>query len=135
MSTLNQLKTLGVRISVDDFGTGYSSLSYLTRFPIDTLKIDQSFVRNITKNPGDAAIATAIIAMGQSLNLGVIAEGVETEEQRAFLERRGCRLMQGYLFGRPSPAEELGRLLAARAGDTGPPGESKTRASYSPMAE
>ena len=109
--TLNGLKALGLRISVDDFGTGYSSLSYLTRFPIDILKIDRSFVREIATGRGEGAITSAIIAMAQGLDLAVVAEGVETEEQMEHLQRRGCRMMQGYLFGRPVPAEEFTRVL------------------------
>jgi diguanylate cyclase (GGDEF)-like protein len=111
VSTVSQLKEMGVRISLDDFGTGYSSLSYLTRFPIDTLKIDQSFVRDIGTDPRDAAIITAIIAMARGLGLEVVAEGVETQEQRAFLMQRGCLLMQGYLFSRPVPADRFLALL------------------------
>jgi PAS domain S-box-containing protein len=111
VKTLDGLKALGLRISVDDFGTGYSSLSYLTRFPIDILKIDRSFVREIVTGRGEAAITSAIIAMAQGLDLGVVAEGVETEKQMAHLRRRGCRMMQGFLFGRPVPAEELTRTL------------------------
>ena len=108
---LDGLKALGLRISVDDFGTGYSSLSYLTRFPIDILKIDRSFVREIATGRGEGAITSAIIAMAQGLDLGIVAEGVETEEQMVHLQGRGCRMMQGYLFGRPVPAEEFTRLL------------------------
>ena len=107
VAILNRLRELGVRLSIDDFGTGYSSLSYLKRFPIDKLKIDQSFVRDITSNAGAAEIASTIIAMGRSLKLSVLAEGVETAAQRAFLERHGCDYYQGYLFSRPVPAEQF----------------------------
>jgi diguanylate cyclase (GGDEF)-like protein/PAS domain S-box-containing protein len=121
--TLRELRSQGPRISVDDFGTGYSSLSYLSRFPIDTLKIDRSFVRGITSGRGEAAIAAAIIAMARGLGLGVVAEGVESREQRDSLRGHGCRMMQGYLFGKPVPAEEFAGLLArSPAARTGAPG-------------
>jgi diguanylate cyclase (GGDEF)-like protein/PAS domain S-box-containing protein len=109
--TMAELKDLGIRISLDDFGTGYSSLSYLKRFPIDTLKIDQSFVRELTFDPTSAAIAEAIISMAHSLHLTVIAEGVETEGQLAMLRERGCDEIQGFLFCKPLPAEEITELL------------------------
>ncbi|MEO6258926.1 MAG: EAL domain-containing protein [Thermoanaerobaculia bacterium] len=109
--TLYDLKRLGLRISLDDFGTGHSSLSYLKRFPIDTLKVDQSFVRDITSDPDTAAIVTAIIAMGHSLRLKVIAEGVEYTEQSTFLKRCNCDQMQGFLISPPVPASEFPRLL------------------------
>jgi diguanylate cyclase (GGDEF)-like protein/PAS domain S-box-containing protein len=105
--TLYELKKLGIRISLDDFGTGHSSLSYLKRFPIDTLKIDQSFVRDITTDPDTAAIVTAIIAMAHSLRLKVIAEGVEYTEQANFLRRHNCDQMQGFLITRPVAASEF----------------------------
>ncbi len=104
---LRALRDKGVRVSVDDFGTGYSSLSYLRKFPLDALKIDQSFVRQITPKPSDAGIVSAIISMGQSLNLRVIAEGVETAEDLAFLKAHNCDEAQGYLFSRPIPANEM----------------------------
>jgi diguanylate cyclase (GGDEF)-like protein len=104
---LQALKALGVRLSIDDFGTGYSSLAYLKRLPIDTLKIDQSFVRDIPGDQSDAEIAATIIAMARNLNLKVLAEGVETEEQLQFLKRRGCDFYQGYFFSRPIPAEDF----------------------------
>ena len=105
LSTLNRLRALGVRLSIDDFGTGYSSLSYLTRFPLDVLKIDKSFVDALPDNPGDKAIAEAIVAMGHALGFKVLAEGVENEQQRIFLQDLGCDSYQGYLFSRPVTAE------------------------------
>lgn len=114
IAILQQIKSLGVKLSIDDFGTGYSSLSYLKRFPVDRLKIDQSFVRDITSNPDDAAIAQAVINLGHSLNLRVIAEGVETQEQLDFLRDRQCDEKQGYLISRPVPAAEFAQLLMAK---------------------
>jgi diguanylate cyclase (GGDEF)-like protein/PAS domain S-box-containing protein len=108
---VDRLKNLGVHISLDDFGTGYSSLAYLSRFAIDRLKIDQSFIRDITTNPVNASIATATIAMAHKLGKIVIAEGVETEAQMQFLRRHDCDEMQGFLFSRPVPAEELQEIL------------------------
>jgi diguanylate cyclase (GGDEF)-like protein/PAS domain S-box-containing protein len=106
ITTLRKLKELGVSISIDDFGTGYSSLSYLKRFPIDTLKVDRSFVTNITTNSQDESIIRAIIALAKSLQLKTIAEGVETRDQLGMLREMGCDYIQGYLFGQPLPLEE-----------------------------
>jgi diguanylate cyclase (GGDEF)-like protein len=110
--TLHALRAMGLHLAVDDFGTGYSSFSYLKHFPLDALKIDRSFVRELTTSPDDAAITTAIIAMAHALGLEVVGEGVETEAQRMVLRDQGCDAMQGYLFSRPVPAEELVPLLS-----------------------
>ena len=114
VNVLRGLRDLGIRIGIDDFGTGYSSLSNLKNFPIDTLKIDQSFVRDLTTDPNDAAIATTVIAMAHSLNLKVIAEGVETQEQLDFLKERGCHEVQGYLISKALPASALKKFLKDR---------------------
>jgi len=108
---LKAFKSLGIMISIDDFGTGYSSLSQLKRFPIDSLKIDRSFIANITTNADDRAIVIAIISMAHSLGLNIIAEGVETEAQLALLSEQGCQEMQGYLFSKPLPPDLLEKLL------------------------
>lgn len=113
---LQRLRDLGVKVSLDDFGTGYSSLAYLHQFPIDTLKIDQSFVRRIGEVPDGEALVDAVIGLAHRLHLRVVAEGVETAAQREHLLRQGCDEMQGYHFGRPAPAEALQALLAAQAG-------------------
>lgn len=112
VAKMQALQRLGVRFSLDDFGTGYASLAYLKRFPFEQLKVDRSFVRDIASDPDDAAIVSAIVAMGNTLRLNVVAEGVETEEQHAFLVEHGCRCFQGYLFGRPMPFTDF----AAQAG-------------------
>jgi EAL domain-containing protein (putative c-di-GMP-specific phosphodiesterase class I) len=108
---LADLKAMGISISVDDFGTGYSSLSYLKRFPIDALKIDRSFVRDVPADHDAAAIVRAIIAMSRSLRMKVIAEGVETQEQQQFLRAEGCDEIQGFFSGRPVPPDELVQRL------------------------
>jgi diguanylate cyclase (GGDEF)-like protein len=123
LAILGELHAMGIKLSIDDFGTGYSSLSYLRRFPIHTLKIDQSFIRDLNDDPNDASIVGAIIALAHSLNLNVIAEGVETQVQLAFLRAHGCNEMQGFLFSRPIPAELIddllfsGKKLALRSAD------------------
>jgi predicted signal transduction protein with EAL and GGDEF domain len=107
IATMHVLKARGICFSLDDFGTGYSSLAYLKRLPLDQLKIDQSFVRDILTDPNDAAIASTIVALGQSMRLAVIAEGVENQGQRDFLESNGCHAYQGYFFSRPLPLLEF----------------------------
>jgi diguanylate cyclase (GGDEF)-like protein/PAS domain S-box-containing protein len=111
LATLLRLKELGVKISIDDFGTGYSSLNYLKRFPVDTLKIDRSFVSDITTDADDAAIVKAVISLAHILNLSVVAEGVESEDQSRFLLENGCDAVQGYHFGRPMPPHQFTGLL------------------------
>ena len=108
---LNALRASGVRLMIDDFGTGYSSLASLKRFPVDGLKIDRAFVRNLPEDRRDAAITRAIIALAQELDLELVAEGVETPEQKEFLTRLGCGLIQGYLTGAPQPPERLRAVL------------------------
>ena len=115
--TLHALRAMGLHLAVDDFGTGYSSFSYLKHLPLDALKIDRSFVREITTSSDDAAITTAIIAMAHALGLKVVGEGIETEAQREVLRRQGCDAMQGYLFSRPVAPEDLvSRLERKSAG-------------------
>jgi len=115
IAKMTALKACGINFSMDDFGTGYSSLSYLKRLPLYQLKIDQSFVRDVLTDPNDAAIAKIIVSLAQSMNLAVIAEGVETEAQREFLELNGCHAFQGYLFSKPVPAKEFEQLIAKYA--------------------
>jgi diguanylate cyclase (GGDEF)-like protein/PAS domain S-box-containing protein len=118
ISKLQALKALGVRLAVDDFGTGYSSLSYLRRFPVDALKLDQSFIHRITADPNEGIIISAVINMGKSLKQRVIAEGVETREQRNFLQIEGCGEGQGYYFSHPVPAEQCANLLRTGIAET-----------------
>ena len=111
MEILSELKNMGVRLAIDDFGTGYSSLSYLTQFPIDCLKIDQGFIRDIENNGSVSTIISALIALAHQLDLSVIAEGVETSEQSEFLIEQRCEQMQGFLFSRPQPIDAIATLL------------------------
>ena len=108
---LKALRERGVRVAIDDFGTGYSSLSYLQQFPINTLKIDRTFVRDIRADQGDASIINAIVAMARGLNMTLIAEGVENRTQLRYLREQGCQHVQGYYFSRPVTADELEDLL------------------------
>jgi EAL domain-containing protein (putative c-di-GMP-specific phosphodiesterase class I) len=114
IAKMQAIRQLGVSFSLDDFGTGYSSLAYLTQLPLNQLKIDQSFVRNIGTKETDATIIQTIIGMANNLGMEVIAEGVETQTQRDFLEANGCTLYQGYLFGKPVPLEEFDASLRAQ---------------------
>jgi EAL domain-containing protein (putative c-di-GMP-specific phosphodiesterase class I) len=113
-AVLQGLKALGLSVAIDDFGTGYSSLSYLKVFPIDTLKVDRSFVREVPHDPNDAAIVRAIVAMARTLGLRVVAEGVETGPQFEFLRELGCHQMQGYLFSPPVPPDRFAAFLGRR---------------------
>ncbi|MFT3735295.1 MAG: EAL domain-containing protein [Rhodocyclaceae bacterium] len=106
IAIMSQLRKMGLKISIDDFGTGYSNLAYLKRFPVDRLKLDQAFVRDIVTDPNDLAISRTIIAIAQQLNLEVVAEGVETREQQSLLAQSGCRTVQGYLYSPAVPAEK-----------------------------
>jgi EAL domain-containing protein (putative c-di-GMP-specific phosphodiesterase class I) len=116
IATMQELKRAGVSLAIDDFGTGYSSLSYLQRFPIDTLKIDQAFVRSMGSSPEDAAIVSLIMSLAKALDLKVVAEGVETPDQQAQLAALDCDLLQGYLFSKPIPATDFAlRLQSAQS--------------------
>ena len=111
VNTLEQLRELGISLALDDFGTGYSSLNYLKRFPVTMLKIDRSFVQDVTSNPDSAAVTDAIIALAKSLRLNITAEGIETQEQLEYLQRRGCEEGQGFYFSRPVPADAIAQML------------------------
>jgi EAL domain-containing protein (putative c-di-GMP-specific phosphodiesterase class I) len=113
-STLHALDALSVRLALDDFGTGYSSLSHLKKFPVDTVKIDKSFIQDVSTDPGDATVVEAIIAMAHRLDLQVIGEGVETDDQLEFIRTRGCDLAQGYYFSEPLPPGEFARWVKDR---------------------
>jgi EAL domain-containing protein (putative c-di-GMP-specific phosphodiesterase class I) len=120
LAQLVRLKALGVSLAIDDFGTGYSSLAYLRRFPVDTLKIDRSFVERLGEQTDDAALANTIIQLGQSLGMSTVAEGIEEYGQLAALREMGCDYAQGFYFSRPVPAEEAGRLLLESSGTSTP---------------
>src|SRR5690349_13441425 len=119
--TLWELERMGVQLSVDDFGTGYSSLSYLKRFPVHRLKIDRTFVRDIGADADDTAIVQSVVALGHALKMKVVAEGVETEEQRAFLEASGCDEAQGFHLAKPMPFEEIVQMLRSARLEAGVP--------------
>jgi EAL domain-containing protein (putative c-di-GMP-specific phosphodiesterase class I) len=125
---------MGVLVSVDDFGTGYSSMSYLRRFPIDKLKIDRSFITNVITSPDDAAIVQAIISLAHSLRLRVVAEGVETAEQLAFLQRHGCDQFQGYYFSKPVEAAAFAELLRKGLRAPGDTSDDELSRTYSRLA-
>jgi EAL domain-containing protein (putative c-di-GMP-specific phosphodiesterase class I) len=112
VATMSELQSLGVQISIDDFGTGYSSLSALKTFPVARLKIDKSFINDLVADENDQAVASAVISLGQKLNLRVIAEGVETDDQVAFLRRNNCDEMQGYHFSEPVSAPDIEKMLS-----------------------
>ena len=118
---LHDLKLMGIKVAIDDFGTGYSSLNYLKRFPIDTLKIDKSFVADVCKNPHDTSIVRAIINLGHALDLTVIAEGVETREQLQYLSALRCDAVQGFLFSKPVSVQAFEELLMEQARVNSPP--------------
>jgi EAL domain-containing protein (putative c-di-GMP-specific phosphodiesterase class I) len=121
IKVLDAIQSRGIRLAIDDFGTGYSSMSLMKQFPIDTIKIDRSFVRDLPVDSEDQAIAQAIISMGKALGMTVIAEGVETVEQEAFLRSHACDEMQGFLFSKPLPAMQMADLLRAESRLDSPP--------------
>lgn len=131
IAKMKKLHDRGIKFSIDDFGTGYSSLSYLKRFPVDTLKIDRSFVREVTRNNDDREIIKTIIAMARSLRLDIVAEGVESVDQKDFLSGQGCQLMQGFLFSRPLPGPEFEQVLLK---SHGPCPEEKPATAGEPLA-
>jgi len=118
---LDAIQSRGIRLAIDDFGTGYSSMSLMKQFPIDTIKIDRSFVRDLPEDTEDCAIAEAIISMGKALGMTIVAEGVETADQQAFLREHACDEMQGYLFSKPITAEQMTALLRSPPGLASPP--------------
>ena len=124
---LLRLKSLGVQIAMDDFGTGYSSLSYLQAFPFDRIKIDRAFVTDLGKNNRSDSIVRTVISLGQSLDIPLLAEGVETEEQFAKLRELGCQSVQGYLFGRPQPFVEIAEKAGTVVPSANQPAQVKTR--------
>jgi len=132
MRTLHALKEMGVQLAIDDFGTGYSSFTYLRRFPVDALKLHQSFVQETSADPGDATIVSAMISLGKSLKQRVIAEGVETGAQLNFLQRHRCDEGQGYYFCRPVAAEQAGEMLEAGIDKDWRPSEAPVTAELVP---
>jgi EAL domain-containing protein (putative c-di-GMP-specific phosphodiesterase class I) len=118
---LDAIQSRGIRLAIDDFGTGYSSMSLMKQFPIDTIKIDRSFVRDLAEDSEDQAIAQAIISMGKALGMTIVAEGVETLEQQEFLRAHACDEMQGFLFSKPLPPRELAELLCSASAGASPP--------------
>src|SRR5690242_14627087 len=131
---LDAIQSRGIRLAIDDFGTGYSSMSLMKQFPIDTIKIDRSFVRDLPRDSEDQAIAQAIISMGKALGMTVVAEGVETAEQHAFLRNHDCDEMQGYLFSKPLPAGELATLLRSTPLLGSPPLQPEAGADVEPAS-
>jgi EAL domain-containing protein (putative c-di-GMP-specific phosphodiesterase class I) len=128
IKVLDEIQGRGVRLAIDDFGTGYSSMSLMKQFPIDTIKIDRSFVRDLPNDSEDRAIAQAIISMGKALGMTVIAEGVETIDQQAFLRNHACDEMQGFLFSKPVPPQQLAELLRSPHLLASPPLQPEARA-------
>jgi EAL domain-containing protein (putative c-di-GMP-specific phosphodiesterase class I) len=132
IKVLDAVQSRGIRLAIDDFGTGYSSMSLMKQFPIDTIKIDRSFVRDLPRDSEDQAIAQAIISMGKALGMTVVAEGVETVEQQTFLRDHACDEMQGYLFSKPVPPQQLAELLRSPPLLASPPLQPATDAANKP---